>query len=45
MRPQSSPIEDGQQDLFRVELVKIIDPSHPLVKLSSVVDWGRLSGK
>ena len=34
------PIETRKQkELFRVELVKIIDKRHPLVKLSEVVDW------
>lgn len=42
MRPKSSPIEDSQQDLFRVELSKLVYPSHPLVKLAAVVEWGRL---
>ncbi len=40
MRPKKPPIEtQKQKELFRVELVKIIDKRHPLVKLSEVVDW------
>ncbi len=43
MRPKKPPIEtQKQKELFRVELVKIIDKSHPLVKLSEVVDWESL---
>jgi len=40
MKPRKPPIETRKQkELFRVELVKIIDKRHPLVKLSEVVDW------
>jgi IS5 family transposase len=39
MRPIKSEIENRQKDLFRVELEKIIDPEHSLVKLSKAVDW------
>ncbi len=43
MKPKKSPIEtQKQKELFRVELVKITDKSHPLVKLSEVVDWDHL---
>ena len=42
MKPRKSPQKNRQQDLFRPELVKIIDPSHGLVKLAKVVDWDRL---
>ena len=40
MKSRKPPIETRKQkELFRVELVKIIDKRHPLVKLSEVVDW------
>jgi len=43
MRPKKPPIKtQKQRELFRVELVKIIDKNHPLVKLSEVVDWDHL---
>lgn len=40
------PVEntpDPQGDLFRIELDRIIDSSHPLVQLSREVDWERLA--
>ncbi len=42
MKPKESPHKDRQRDLFRPELVKIVDPSHGLVKLAKVVDWDRM---
>ena len=43
MKPKKPPIEtQKQKELFRVELVKIIDRHHPLAKLSEVVDWEHL---
>lgn len=39
MKPKKSAHKNRQQDLFRIELSKIIDPGHSLVKLSKVVDW------
>jgi IS5 family transposase len=42
MKPKKSPQRNKQHDLFRSELVNMIDPSHPLVKLSKAVDWQRL---
>ena len=42
MKPKRSPDKCGQKDLFRIELSKIIDPHHSLVKLSKVVDWDRM---
>ena len=41
MKPQRSPQDAKQHDLFRSELVNILNPSHALVKLSKVVDWQR----
>ena len=42
MKPKKSPQRNRQQDLFRSELAHMIDPNHPLVKLSKAVDWKRL---
>jgi IS5 family transposase len=42
MKPKKAPHQNRQRDLFRVELTRIIDPGHPLVKLASAVDWERL---
>ncbi len=42
MKPKKSPIQEKQGDLFRVELSRIIDPGHGLVKLAKVVEWDRL---
>lgn len=42
MRPKQSPAKKRQGDLFRVELARIIDRSHGLVKLAGAVDWDRL---
>ena len=40
------PVEntpDPQGDLFRIELDRIVDSSHPLVRLGHEVDWQRLA--
>jgi len=43
MRPKKPPIiTERQGKLFKVELKRIIDRHHPLVKLSEVVDWEHL---
>jgi len=42
MKPQKSARKNRQKDLFRVELMQIIDASHPLAKLAKIVDWQRL---
>ena len=34
---------DPQGDLFRIELDRIVDSSHPLVRLGHEVDWKRLA--
>jgi len=39
MKPKKSEITNHQKDLFRIELEKIIDLDHSLVKLSKAVDW------
>ena len=42
MKPKQSPAKKRQGDLFRVELTRIIDLGHGLVKLAGAVDWDRL---
>ena len=42
MKPKISPQQNRQANLFRPELVSMINPSHSLVRLSKVVDWERL---
>jgi IS5 family transposase len=39
MKPMKPPQENRQRDLFRTELIHIIDPRHSMVKLAKVVDW------
>jgi hypothetical protein len=39
MQPNKPPSEDRQWDLIKVELNRILDPSHSLVRLSSAVGW------
>ena len=42
MKPKKPPQKNRQGDLFRIELSRIIDPSHGLVKMSRIVEWDRL---
>ena len=42
MKPKQSPVKKRQGDLFRIELTRIIDRSHGLVKLAETVNWDRL---
>jgi transposase, IS5 family len=42
MKPRKSAHKNRQKELFRVELMQIIGPSHSLAKLAKVVDWDRL---
>jgi IS5 family transposase len=42
MKPKRNPKKSHQMELFRTELIKIINPGHEMVKLSNVVDWNRL---
>ena len=42
MKPKQPHIENPQMDLFRVELSKIIDMNHYLVKLARMARWKRL---
>jgi len=39
MKPRKSSSADPQGSLFQVELVKIIDLSHPLAVLAGKIDW------
>ena len=41
MRPSNSACQDPQGNLFRVELVDVVDRRHPLVRLADEVEWGR----
>ncbi|MBW2108985.1 MAG: hypothetical protein JRI36_10015 [Deltaproteobacteria bacterium] len=41
MKPNKS-FYNPQGDLFKTELVRIIDMNHPLVRLGGEVDWERL---
>ena len=38
MRPKGEP-KQPQRELFRIDLEQLIDPSHPLVRLSLSIDW------
>lgn len=42
MKPRKSPHKSRQKDLFRVELIQIIDLGHSLAKLAKVVNWDRI---
>jgi IS5 family transposase len=42
MRPRKSPQKDRQRDLFRVELSRIVDSRHGLIRLAKAVEWDRL---
>jgi IS5 family transposase len=42
MKPKTSPAENRQGDLFRVELCTLVDPAHGLIKLADTVPWARL---
>jgi IS5 family transposase len=42
MKPKKSPVQERQGHLFRVELSRIVDRGHGLVKLAEAVDWHRL---
>ena len=42
MKPKKNPQKSHQMDLFRPELIKIINPGHEMVKLAKIVDWDRL---
>eukprot|EP00362_Geleiidae_sp_MMETSP1317_P001925 CAMPEP_0201281178 /NCGR_PEP_ID=MMETSP1317-20130820/1848_1 /ASSEMBLY_ACC=CAM_ASM_000770 /TAXON_ID=187299 /ORGANISM="Undescribed Undescribed, Strain Undescribed" /LENGTH=52 /DNA_ID=CAMNT_0047590407 /DNA_START=51 /DNA_END=205 /DNA_ORIENTATION=+ len=42
MKPKQSPHKNKQMDLFRPELMQIIDSDHELVKLAKAVNWDRM---
>ncbi|MDE2567002.1 MAG: IS5 family transposase [Burkholderiales bacterium] len=42
MGPKSR-VDAAEQDLFRMELVNLIDQRHELVKLASLIDWSAFS--
>ena len=42
MKPKKSSQKRKQKDLFRPELVKMIDPRHAMVKLSELVNWDQM---
>jgi hypothetical protein len=42
MKPKKNIQKSHQMELFRPELIKIINPGHEMVKLANVVDWDRL---
>ena len=41
MKPDKSPIEVDQSDLFRARLSTILDHRHPLYVLAESIDWER----
>jgi IS5 family transposase len=42
MKPKKSSQKRRQRELFRPELVKMIDPRHAMVKLSKAVNWDQM---
>ncbi len=42
MRPQSTPSDEPQGELFRIELSALVDNRHPLVRLSNQIAWASL---
>jgi transposase, IS5 family len=42
MKPKKPANKHRQRELFRVELIQIIDPGHGLVILANAVDWDKL---
>ncbi len=43
MGPKSR-VDAAEQDLFRMELVNLIDQRHELVKLAALIDWSPYDG-
>jgi hypothetical protein len=39
VKPSKSAGEDPQEELFRVELVDLVDERHSLVKLAREINW------
>ena len=42
MKPKKSSQSSQEQSLFHVRLDSLVDERHPLVRLSSVIDWERI---
>ncbi len=45
MKPGKSACEQSQDQLFGILLDQLVDKQHPLVKLSSVIEWSALASK
>jgi transposase, IS5 family len=41
MKPRKPSSQEPQRELFRVELIHLIDLEHALAKLAGVVDWSK----
>lgn len=44
MKPRQTKIVP-QKDLFQPQLVDIINPNHPLVRLAKIIDWNLLDNE
>ena len=42
MPPQKPNNKDAQNDLFLIELQRLVDSNHPLIRLSQQIDWEAL---
>jgi len=42
MKPNKSAVEEHQGHLFQMELMRMINPEHSLVKLAASVDWNAM---
>jgi len=42
VKPRRPSSENPRQDLFRVELARIVDPGHGMVRLAEAVGWDRM---
>ena len=38
MKPKT-PVRQAQRELFRIELERLVDEGHPLVKLGRQINW------
>ncbi len=41
MQPRNPSSKEPQSELFRIELVHLIDLAHPLARLAGIVEWSR----
>jgi IS5 family transposase len=39
MPPRRPQNEGPQAETFKIELVNLVNPAHPMVKLTRVIDW------